>query len=121
MEIPTELIVVAATGAGGLLINSAIQLRGIATKLTDHILAEVKTDQETHGRLKFMSNRLRKVELRLPNGEVDLMYKMTKELYRSCKNGEMGTLGIEMERNEKNIKEERALAKLEGAEYDDYV
>ena len=116
MEIPTELVVIAATGAGGLLVNSAIQLKGISTKLIAHIEDESKTDVETHKRLSAVSRRLRQVEQKLPNGEVELMFKMTKELYRSCKNGDMGEIGKEIDRVEKLVIRER-----KEAEYDDYI
>lgn len=90
MDVPAELVTTAIIAAAGLLGGNTIQL----VRLT---------------------NELKHVKERLPNGEVGVMYKMIKELYSNSKNGKPPqAMQDEWERVDREIRKEQG-----GAEYDD--
>jgi len=107
MDIPTDLVTYAVTSAAGLLGYNTLRLERIASKLNKHIEDEGRNDLN-------MSSRLRKVERKLPNGEVQAMYNMMKTLLKSN-----GTATQAMEDEWKKVDEAIRQEEQEGVEYDD--
>jgi hypothetical protein len=84
------LITGAVFAAATLLLGNSGTLIRLHQKLNDHIDDE-ENNQKT---LKDVRKRLRRVEKKLPNGEISLMYEMMKDMYRA----EHGGLGKFKER-----------------------
>ena len=75
--IGTAAVGLGATGvaaAGGLLVNVAIKVSSIESKLDSHIEGEDSKDEA-------LGVRLGKIEAKLPNGEVEQTWKMVSDLF----------------------------------------
>jgi len=74
MDIPTEMVVAAVTAAGAALVNNVYRLSKISSSLGTHIDVEEIRDAA-------FKKELKKIKKKLPNGEVEQIYQMVKELH----------------------------------------
>jgi len=93
MEVSADIITAAVVGATGLLLGNSGTLIRLHSKLSGHIEDEAENQKV----LVEVKKRLRRVERKLPNGEVGLMYEMIKALYSEM-NGDLGRFELEVKR-----------------------
>jgi hypothetical protein len=105
MNVPEPLVIAAVLGAAGLLGGNSAQLIRLHQKLSDHIKSE-EDDRKTLGQIR---TRLSRVERKLPNGEVALMYKMVKHMYEQFNEGSLGKLQGEADEVDEACKKEQML------------
>ncbi len=90
MEVPPEIVTWAVIGGSTLLLGNSGALGILNQKLSSHI----KDEEENQKTLEGVKKRLRRVERKLPNGEIPLMYKMIKDMYVE-RNGSLGKFEAE--------------------------
>ena len=103
MDVPTEIITGAVIAGTGLLLGNSGSLIRLHQLLKGHI----EDEEADRADLKTIKSRLRRVERKLPNGEIQLMYEMLKSLYKA-QVGTMGDLGPKIAQVEREVILEKA-------------
>lgn len=75
MDIPTGIVEGAVIAAGAAMISNMWKLNRLGADLRTHIDIEDIRD-------KSFKKKLKRIENRLPNGEVEQIFQMVKELHR---------------------------------------
>ena len=97
-----ELITGTILAGSALLLGNSGSLIRLHQKLSDHIDAE----EEDRRTLQGIRSRLRRVERKLPNGEIQLIFEMLKDMYKD-QNGSYGLLAPKIAQVENEVRMEK--------------